>query len=271
MADTPFRKTHLGGCVLHKRLIGQTGIEVSPIGLGTVKFGRNQGVRYPLPFEIPSDAVLHSLLSTAASLGINLIDTAPAYGESEARLGKLLKPHRDNWVISTKVGEAFIDGQSYFDFSPHAVRSSIEQSLKHLATDYLDIVLVHSNGDDEHIIETENVFETLAALKQAGLIRAFGMSTKTVAGGLLTVDHADLVMVTHNPNYTEERDVITYANQHQKGIFIKKALQSGHISTSVADNLQFIFKEPGISSVIIGTINEAHLRENLAAIYPDIF
>ena len=71
----------------------------------TVKLGRNDGVKYPEPFSIPDDKEAHALLAAAKSLGINLIDTAPAYGTSEERLGTLLAGEREDWIICTKVGE----------------------------------------------------------------------------------------------------------------------------------------------------------------------
>jgi len=87
--------------------LGQTGLEVSRLGLGTVKFGRNQEVRYPNSFVLPSDQEIIDLLELAHSLGINLLDTAPAYGSSEQRIGRLLN-NRADWVICTKVGEEFL-------------------------------------------------------------------------------------------------------------------------------------------------------------------
>lgn len=100
------------------RPLGSTGLLVSPLGLGTVKLGRDQGVKYPSGFRIPDDTEAAALLDQARALGINLIDTAPAYGRSEERLGPLLAGQRDAWVIVSKVGEEFEDGQSRFDFSP---------------------------------------------------------------------------------------------------------------------------------------------------------
>lgn len=247
------------------RRVGKTDIDVSVIGLGTVKFGRNQGVKYPHAFELPSDRDIQLLLQEAQALGINLLDTAPAYGSSEERLGALLQGQRHQWVISTKVGETFSNGESQFDFSAPAMQRSIEQSLQRLRTDYLDIVLVHSNGDDQRLIEEEHVFSFLAAMKKEGKIRAYGMSTKTVAGGLLTVALADVVMVAFNPGYTDERDVIRQAHEQQKGVFIKKALSSGHLQGSVRDTMNHIFAEPGVTSVIVGTLNPQHLRENVEA------
>ncbi len=257
---------------MQKRRLGNTTIEVSVIGLGTVKFGRNQGVKYPEKFELPSDQSLEILLNEARALGVNLLDTAPAYGTSEERLGKLLRgAPRHEWVIATKVGETFVDGKSFFDFSAPAIQQSIENSLRRLQTDYLDIVLIHSNGDDIKLIEEEKVFATLQQLKQAGKILSMGMSTKTVAGGMRTIDLADVVMVTFNPAQQEERAVIAYAAEKQKGILIKKAFASGHLQQlglrdPIKESLQFIFQEAGVTSVIVGTINPQHLREIVKAV-----
>jgi len=249
--------------------LGRTEIRVSPIGLGTVKFGRNAQVNYPLPFQLPSDDAILTLLKVAADLGINLLDTAPAYGVSEERLGKLLKNERQHWIISTKVGEEFDEKSgSQFDFSEKATRHSIERSLKRLQTDYLDIVLVHSNGEDKKIIEETAILSTLAELKKQGLLRAFGLSTKTLEGGLLAVDHSDVVMVTYNPIHTTEQPVIAHAHQKGKGVLIKKALASGHVQKIPGDNpvlsaMRFILQEPGVSSIILGTLNPLHLQYNV--------
>jgi len=252
------------------RPLGQTGIAVSPLGLGTVKFGRNQAVKYPAHFELPTDEQIVELLTTARTLGINTLDTAPAYGTSEARLGQLLPGKRSDWVIIGKVGETFIDGVSDYNFNADFIERSIEHSLKNLNTDYLDVMLIHSNGDDVNIIQHHRVFETLEKLKSQRLIRAFGMSTKTIAGGLLTLQHADVAMISYNPIAPEEKPVIDTAVKQHKGILIKKALASGHLNKIAAEDplratMNFIFNTPGVSSVIVGTINPAHLQENVRA------
>src|SRR3990167_8095339 len=235
---------------MQRRALGTTDIQVSILGLGTVKFGRNTGVRYPQAFTLPTDAALANLLSRAHALGINLLDTAPAYGNSEERIGKLIVHHRHQWVVTTKVGEEFHEGQSHFDFSKAAIQKSIARSLKRLRTDYLDAVLVHSSGEDIKIIEQYDVFSTLAEIKKNGWIRAYGMSTKSVAGGLLAVDQADVVMVTLNLIQTEEQVVIHTAHQKKKGVLIKKALASGHMQAmrtdhTVQNTLKYILEEPG--------------------------
>lgn len=257
------------------RPFGSTDLQLSVLGLGTVKLGRNQGVKYPSSFEIPDDKAARDLLALAKDLGINLLDTAPAYGNSEERLGHLLKNQRKDWIICTKVGEEFStdangNPQSYFDFSPEHTKFSIERSLKRLNTDYLDIVLVHSDGNDEHVIQHTGAIETLSELKKSGIIRAFGVSTKTISGGILAAEKCDGVMATLNLAYQDELPVFDYCATHNKGVLIKKAFASGHLSSStsdpVRDSLSLALKQKATSSVIIGTINPKHLRENVAAI-----
>lgn len=249
------------------RRFGSTDIAVSPLGLGTVKLGRDQGVKYPHRFDIPDDRAAAGLIALARELGINLIDTAPAYGTSEERLGRLLAGQRQQWVICTKVGEEFEDGRSRFDFSAAHTRASVERSLRRLATDYVDIVLVHSDGDDLAVIEHSGALEELARCKSAGLVRAYGVSTKTVAGGLLAAARSDGVMLTYNSQYADELPVLDYCAAHGKGALIKKALASGHVGDGSAAqrSLQLALRHPGTSSAIVGTINPSHLRANAAA------
>ncbi|MCO7553504.1 aldo/keto reductase [Metapseudomonas otitidis] len=253
---------------LHRPL-GDTGLRVSPLGLGTVKLGRDQGVKYPSGFTIPDDAEARQLLALARDLGINLIDTAPAYGRSEERLGPLLRGQRQDWVIVSKVGEEFEAGQSHFDFSPAHTRRSVERSLQRLETDVIDLVLVHSDGNDVAVLRDSGVYETLAELKQAGKIRAFGLSGKTVEGGLLALERGDCAMVTYNLNEQGERPVLDYAARHAKGLLVKKGLASGHVCLApgvdpVRASFELIFGHPGVTSAIIGTINPLHLSHNVA-------
>ena len=87
---------------LAKRPLGSTGIDVSSLGLGTVKFGRNQEVKYPTGFSLPVDRAIESLLDVARESGINLLDTAPAYGSSEQRQSTTTKaPNYTSSTITT--------------------------------------------------------------------------------------------------------------------------------------------------------------------------
>ncbi|WP_321348463.1 aldo/keto reductase [Halopseudomonas oceani] len=250
------------------RSLGDTGLRLSPLGLGTVKIGRNQGVKYPSGFELPDDAAVQNLLAQARDLGINLLDTAPAYGTSEERLGPLLKGQRDNWVICSKVGEEFENGESRFDFSARHTRQSVERSLRRLDTDRLELVLVHSDGNDLEVLE-QDVYPTLDQLKREGLILAYGFSGKTVEGGLRALQQGDCAMVTYNLREQTERAVLDFALQHNKGILIKKALASGHLCLDGEDpvrkSLELVLGHPGVTSAIIGTITPKHLAQNVSA------
>ncbi|MCP4126457.1 MAG: aldo/keto reductase [Gammaproteobacteria bacterium] len=250
---------------MNKRALGDTGIMVSPLGLGTVKFGRNEQVKYPRPFQIPGDVEVANLLSQASELGINLLDTAPAYGSSQARLGQLLPGPREHWVLVSKVGEFFENGVSRFDFSFDTTLQVVEHSLRTLNMDYLDLVLIHSDGDDLAILEQEGALDALRVLKQRGLIRAHGMSSKTLEGGLRTVQEMDVVMATCNPDYLEDIPVLEAAAAANRGVLIKKGLQSGHVAgpEGVAAAMEFVFSQPGVSSMIVGTINPEHLEHNV--------
>ena len=255
-----------------RKNIAETGLAVSPLGLGTVKLGRTAGVKYPGSFKIPDDVQTLKLLSQASELGINLIDTAPAYGNSEQRLGQLLPKLNREWVIATKVGELFNAdlAQSHYNFTAEFIKQSVEQSLKNLRREVLDIVLIHSDGNDQHIIEHLGVLDILNDLKQQGLIRATGMSTKTVAGGLLSLQQSDIAMVMHNSGYQDEQSVLDQAATSNKAIFIKKALNSGHLarSSSVTDPVQAsfdtIYQNSAVTSIVIGTITPSHLTSNVS-------
>ena len=253
---------------LHRPL-GSTGLRVSPLGLGTVKLGRDQGVKYPNGFTIPDDREAQMLLTLARDLGINLIDTAPAYGTSEERLGPLLRGQRHEWVIVSKVGEEFEGGQSRHDFSAEHTRLSVERSLKRLETDFIDLVLVHSDGNDLAVLNDSGVYQALAELKQQGKIRGYGFSGKTVEGGLLALREGDCAMVTYNLNEQSEKPVLDYAARHGKAILVKKALASGHVCLSpgvdpVQASFELLFAHPGVASAIVGTINPLHLAHNVA-------
>lgn len=251
--------------MIQKKELGNTGCWVSFIGLGTVKMGRNQQVKYPQAFDIPNDNTVKQLLSTALEVGINLIDTAPAYGCSEERLGLLLPGKRSDWHIVTKVGEEFENHRSYFDFSEKHIRFSIERSLKRLRTDYVDTVLVHSNGDDIDIIRRYGALDILADIKAQGLIRFYGMSTKTVEGGILAIEKSDVVMASYNLQHTQEMPVFERATQLGKAMLVKKAFASGHLHTrdAMLKTFQEIAQIPSVSSIVIGTCNPQHLQDNI--------
>jgi len=250
---------------MEKVQLGQTGISISRLGLGTVKFGRNQGVKYPEPFDLPDDDTLFELLQCAKSHGINMLDTAPAYGTSEERLGHLLQEDREDWVIIGKAGEEFEAGQSSYIFTPDHFKKSLERSLSRLNTPYLDVLMIHSNGDDMDVLQNDILIRTMHDFKDQGLVKAIGASTKTAKGGVKTLELMDVVMASYTENHTNEKAVLDYAAQHNKGVILKKALSSGH-NTNIHDALKFSFSHKGTTAAIIGTINKQHLTQNATAL-----
>lgn len=252
---------------LPTRQLGNSDLALSVLGLGTVKIGRNQGVKYPNGFELPDDRQVDELIALARELDINTIDTAPAYGSSETRLGQALAGQRQDWHIVTKVGEEFENGQSHFDFSAEHCRYSLKRSLERLRTDYLDVVLIHSDGNDLAALDG-GCLDVLLQARREGWVRAIGLSGKTVDGALTALDRgADAVMVSYQPHYRDEQAVIDQCEALQRGALIKKAFASGHLDANdpdpIATHLKFCLAPPSVTSVIAGTINPEHLRHNV--------
>ena len=242
------------------RSLGNTGIQVSLLTLGTVKFGRVDGLKYPAAFDRPDDETLTTLFKRALDLGITAFDTAPAYGDSESRLGRLLATTSTPLVVATKVGEEFAGGVSRHDFSATHTRMSVERSLQRLRREQLDLVCIHSDGNDVVNLEQREVLSTLVDLKRAGLIRAIGLSGKSADGILAAVRASiDVVMVAVYPGYDAEIPAITTAHAAGLGVLVKKAMHSGHASPAALRNAA---KIPGVSSIVTGTLNPDHLTEN---------
>lgn len=278
------------------RQFGRLDLHGSVLGLGTVKWGRNQKLHYA-PFQLPTDETLGKLLDAAVELGINVLDTAPAYGVAEERLGQLLARRSEPFIVITKAGEEFDCGESRYDFSSEAVRRSVERSLQRLRRESLDLVLLHCPPDDRAAIENSPALETLAELKAKGWLRYFGVSSMTLEGGLKAVELSDAVMVSWNYRYRDQEEVLLKAGREGKAVLLKKALLSGnlgsspdtgqwgkereglqereqgglrrsspHFGRSVLETCVFSaldMKE--VSSLVAGTINPAHLVENAKA------
>ncbi len=147
---------------MQPRPLGRTGLMTSPLGFGAFKIGRNQKVKYPQGYDLPDESAVARLLNGVLDLGILLIDTAPAYGFSEERIGAAVAHRRREFLLSTKVGETFENGISTYDFSGPAIRASVERSLRRLRTDVLDLVFLHSPGDDLGIQQASHFPQGLA-------------------------------------------------------------------------------------------------------------
>ena len=239
---------------------------VPVIGWGAFKIGRNQGAKYPNAFDIPSEADAIALVRELIKDGVRLIDTAPAYGLSEERLGKLFASLptelRSELFISTKVGETFVDGISSFDFSPDATTASVARSLAKLNCTFVDAVFVHSNGSDKDIIQDSGCVEALGDLKNKSVIGSVGFSSKTILGGEIALKHPmiDAVMLEIHPDATDMLTLLPLAHELGKAVFVKKPLASGTLDPKIA--LPWLLAHKHITSVVIGGLNPRRLRDN---------
>jgi aryl-alcohol dehydrogenase-like predicted oxidoreductase len=252
------------------RALGSTGLIVPRIGLGTVKIGRNTAVRYPARFDLPDGEALNQLLETALELGVTLLDTAPAYGTSEERLGPFVARHRDRLVICTKCGETFDGTASAWDFSGTAITASVERSLRRLRTETVDVLLLHSDGNDETILSREDTLSALAALKRAGKVRATGISAKSARGVELGAERLDVVMAPYSAAQPSLGPSLARARAAGAGVLAIKGLGQGQLGrtagvSAVTDAVRAVLAAPFVDSLIVGTLNPAHLREIVAA------
>jgi len=270
---------------LPQRPLGRSGLRVGVVGLGTVKLGRLEGLKHPdRPAALPTDEEALALLEKAQRLGVTLLDTAPAYGVAEERLGRLLKGRRDRWTICTKAGERFEAGRSRFDFSPRALAASLEASLRRLRTDRVELLLVHSDGGAEGELARDETIDALLALKRAGKALLVGASVKTPAGARRCVELLDAAMVELSPRATAMLEVMEEAAARSCAILIKKALASGWIAreaaqrsaasgappdqarrAAAAEAVRFALAPQAVSCVVVGTTNPQHLQEAVEA------
>ncbi len=246
--------------MVHRRL-GRTDLSVSPLGFGAFKIGRNQGAKYRTFYDLPDDDAVDRLLNGVLDAGINLIDTAPAYGISEQRIGKAIAHRRGEYVLCTKAGETFENGRSRFDFTNSAIRRSVQSSLKNLATDAIDVLLIHSNGDDMAILNETDAVEALHELRQAGLVSAIGFSGKTIAGARSALSWADVLMVEYNLDQQEHGQVVAEAAAIDVGVLVKKGLASGTLDPTEA--IEFVLSNEQISSLIVGNLSLEHINKNI--------
>lgn len=209
---------------------------------------------------LPTDAEVDRLLHGVLDLGCTVIDTAPAYGLSEERIGRSIAARRPEYLLSTKVGETFTNGASTYDFSAAAVRASLERSFQRLRTDWLDLVFIHSRGDDLEILDQTDVVAILSEYRDQGRIRQIGLSAKTGAGARQSLDWADAVMVEYNLRDRSLADVMTEASSRGVKVYVKKGLSSGH--GPIEESIRFVLGHPAVTCLVAGGLNLDHFRQN---------
>jgi aryl-alcohol dehydrogenase-like predicted oxidoreductase len=253
-----------------QRRLGTTGLKAFPIGLGTVKIGRNRDVKYPEAFALPDDRAVRQLLETALEAGVEFFDTAPAYGTSEERLGPFIREHRDRIVLCSKAGEEYGPSGSTHDFSARSLERSVDRSLRRLQTDHLDFLLLHSDGDDERILSQTDALDGLRRIRESGRATAVGISAKTEAGIDIAARELDAVMAPFGPGSPGLGPALERARGKGCATFAIKVLGQGHVRSAesadpVAQALEFSLGAPGIDLAVVGTVNPDHLRQAVTA------
>lgn len=246
---------------MDERRLGRNGPLVSTLGYGAFKIGRNEKTKYDVAYALPDQATVSRLLNEMIDLGINYFDTAPAYGLAEERIGAAISHRRHEFTLSTKVGETFENGDSTYDYSRTAIEHSLDRSLQRLKTDVLDLVLIHAHSDDLAIQSQTDAISTLQRFKASGAIKQIGLSAKTVAGARKALEWADVLMLEYHLQDQSAETVIADAAAAGIGVVVKKALASGHLAAAQA--LQFVLRNPGVCTAVVGTLNVDHMRANL--------
>ena len=213
------------------RTLGKTNLRVSVIGVGTWQFGGEWGVNF-------SQAQVDAILDTAAEQGINLIDTAECYGPdhlSEKLVGDYLsRRDRSKWIVATKFGhrfKSFMDRDD--DYSLAGIQKQLDESLKALRVEAIDLYQFHSGTDAE--FQNDKLWTTLAEFKRAGKIRHLGVSILGAGSELqareATNVGAEALQVVYNRlDRRPEQIYFPHAQRDNLGILARVPLASGLLS-----------------------------------------
>ena len=283
---------------IETRPLGRTGTDVTILGYGAMELrGQPHG-----PATADEDA--GQLLNEVLDAGINLIDTSPDYGGSEELIGRYVGHRRDEYFLASKcgclLGPPPPGARPPFphDWSAANVRADVEQSLRRLGTDRLDLVQVHMSPSRAQL-EADDTVPTLLALRDEGKVRFIGMS------GILpnlpdhiAMDVFEVFQIPYSAVQREHEDLITAAAATGAGTLIRGGAARGTASEDknwtvqplsssgppaqdrwqaagldkLLDDgmsrhefmLRFTLSHPALSSTIVGTSSLDHLRGNLA-------
>ena len=213
------------------RTLGRTGLRVSEIGLGTVEIG----LEYGIPVDgrrtrRPSVQDAERLLHRALDLGVNFIDTAPSYGESEAIIGRALGGRRQEYVLASKV-PAGDRGRLGHKALQARIEASIARSLRALATDVFDVVQIHNAPTD--VIRDGEVLAILQDCRRRGSVRFIGVTTYGEEASLAALEAGgyDCLQIAYNvlDRQPEER-VLPLAREKGVAIIARSVLLKGALS-----------------------------------------
>jgi aryl-alcohol dehydrogenase-like predicted oxidoreductase len=217
-----------------QRWLGRTGIAVSEIGFGTWGLG---GTSY----GAVDDVLSRETLRCAYDAGVTFYDTSDVYGNghSEEVLGAALHDVRDRIVIATKVGLLpHTTFEMPCDFSDAHITASVEGSLRRLKTDYIDLYQLHSPTLE--MLQRPGLVTTLQRLKQAGKIRAYGVSVRSPADGMVALRNFDFEAIQVNFNLIDHRAIesglLDLAREKQIGVVARTPLCFGYLTGKLSGN-----------------------------------
>ena len=263
---------------MEKRKYGNTDMEVSVLGFGGSEIRDSDR------------ATVDKLLGSALDAGLNLIDTAECYGNSEELIGETIAGRRQDYYLFTKCGHA--SGFDASDWDPVMLADSIDRSLKRLRTDYVDMVHLHSCS--EEILRQGEVIEVLQKAKEAGKTRYIGYSGDrgdalyAVQTGLFdslqtSINIADQEVIDLtlgeairlNMGVTAKRPIANVAWMFERMdeaeypyVYWKRLNElkyrflSENKSEAVGQALRFTLSTPGVHTAIVGTQNPNRWLQN---------
>ncbi|WP_323958842.1 aldo/keto reductase [Arthrobacter sp. JZ12] len=216
---------------MQQRTLGRTGVSVSPLCLGTMMLG---------PWGNDDEAASVRIIHRALEAGVSFIDTADVYGEgaSEVILGKALQGHRDDVVLATKFFNPMGEGANQRGASRRWIMRAVEDSLRRLDTDYIDLYQLHR---PDPTVDIEETLGALTDLVRQGKIRYIGSSSSTgsqIVEAQWAAERRNLErFVTEQPSYSVlareiEKDVLPTARKYGMGTLTFSPLAAGWLSGS---------------------------------------
>lgn len=253
--DLPNARPGTSGDLLPKRTLGNTGMEVSMLAFG----GGSQ-------FMANANGVWEPLLERALAQGVNYFDTSITYNGSEERYGEILTPIRDQVYITSKSngGEHENDRQS----ADH-LKSDVEQTLKNLKTDYLDVFMLHNINNNDNMTKLGEFYEAMLKLKEEGVVKNIGfssMSSATKARDAIKTFDFDVCMLAINPTTYGDYETVTVPEAIKKnmGIMAMKVMRDvvGKNGTTPNELIDWALDRHGIAGAVIGHVGETVFNQN---------
>ncbi|MEJ7219206.1 aldo/keto reductase [Staphylococcus gallinarum] len=244
------------------RVLGISNIQVSSIGLGAMGMDHAYGAQ--------ADRLeMKQLLEQAVNLGCNFFDTAPGYGEAnEQLLGETFKDNREDVVIATKFGVTGLElvdnkPRHKYDSKPESIRQQLNESLKRLQTDYIDLYFQHRIDPE---VEPEEVARTMNALIQEGKIKAWGVSEAPI--DYIKRAHKICPISAIENQYSMiyrkyEGEIFNFCEQNNVAFIAYSPLGNGFLSGKYSNNHSFSSDD---FRSVMGRFNPDVIKQNQAVL-----